>query len=86
MEHPAKHLIIELVDALARRDRLRAEEVTKTLLDRGWRVVVERVEPPKPRREAQAEAPVPLVGGMSPAEEAIHLRNRPKGFRGPGIS
>ena len=84
MDHPIKQLVLDLLDAEMRRDVHRTEEIHRTLANRGYRVVVERCEPPKLVRELQAESPPAVVGARSPAEEATYLLNRPRGHRGAG--
>ena len=83
MTHPQSGLFQELLDADLRRDRLRFEECQRFLKERGW--LVEKCDPPRPVREQRAEAPPPIINAMSPAQEAIYLRDRPRNL-GPGVS
>jgi hypothetical protein len=82
-EHPCRYLMLDLLQADARRDIAWFQECQRSLADRGWRV--EKCEPPSPVREQAAEAPPPVVGSLSPAEELIARRNRPRGHKGPGV-
>lgn len=83
MQHPIALMVMDLLEADLRRDRVRTEEIHRALAARGWRVTIERVDPPKPVREPHVPEPVPL-GDMSPAETLAYLQRRPQGRQRPG--
>lgn len=83
--HPITYLVLDLLEADARRDKARAEEIHKSLAARGWRVAIERCEPPQPVREPQAEAPPVAVGSFTAAQERINILNKDRGHQGAGV-
>ncbi len=84
MEHEIKYMILDWLEADRRRDLTRIEEIRRSLLNRGWHVVIERCDPPRPVREPHVPPPVPL-GDRSPAEQAAFLQHRQRGYQGPGV-
>ncbi len=83
MQHPIAYMVMDLLEADLRHDKARAAEIHEALLTRGWRVTIERCEPPRPVREEQVQVPV-MGGDPSLAQTMAALLNRKPQHRGPG--